>query len=287
METDRIKWRWGLMAVLAIMVLTVLPQICFVRDRGHQWHGANAAMHPDEVAYASYIASLIRGRPRRNDPYTGREDQPGAPVSESLFSIQIVPAYLTALPARWLGLTASNVFMAFPVLFAGAASLAVFWLLTLLTRDERMAAAGTWFILGFGTLIARQGIIRYVPNLPYLIPQWISYMVLPASAYHLPFVRFYQPAIAFPLFFVLCALVWIALTSANGRKAIVVETQAVFDKFLNRGFVAMQYFGYLRRDPDTIGYQNWVNTLDADPSNFRHMTFGFIYSDEYRHRFGP
>jgi CSLREA domain-containing protein len=67
----------------------------------------------------------------------------------------------------------------------------------------------------------------------------------------------------------------------------VVETQAVFDKFLNRGFVAMQYFGYLRRDPDTIGYQNWVNTLDADPSNFRHMTFGFIYSDEYRHRFGP
>ena len=109
--------------------------------------------------------------------------------------------------------------MAFPVLFAGLASLAVFWLLTLLTRDERLGAAGTWFILGFGTLIARQGIIRYVPNLNYLIPQWISNMILPPSAYHLPFVRFYQPAIAFPLFFVLCALVWIALTSANGRKA--------------------------------------------------------------------
>lgn len=219
METDRIRWRWGLMAALAIMVLTVLPQVCFLGDRGHQWHGANAAMHPDEVAYSSYIASLIRGRPRRNDPYTGREDLPGAPVSESLFSIQLVPAYLTALPARWLGLTASNVFMAFPVLFAGLASLAVFWLLTLLTCDERLGAAGTWFILGFGTLIARQGIIRYVPNLNYLIPQWISNMILPPSAYHLPFVRFYQPAIAFPLFFVLCALVWIALTSANGRKA--------------------------------------------------------------------
>jgi len=27
--------------------------------------------------------------------------------------------------------------------------------------------------------------------------------------------------------------------------------------------------------------------LTADPSNFRHMIFGFIYSDEYRHRFGP
>ena len=67
----------------------------------------------------------------------------------------------------------------------------------------------------------------------------------------------------------------------------VVETSAAFNKFLNRGFVSMQYFGYLRRDPDTIGFTNWVTTLDADSGNFRHMIFGFIYSDEYRHRFGP
>jgi hypothetical protein len=65
----------------------------------------------------------------------------------------------------------------------------------------------------------------------------------------------------------------------------VIENSAVFDKFFNRGFVTMQYFGYLRRDPDTIGFQNWVNTLNADPSNFRHMIFGFIYSTEYRNRF--
>lgn len=65
----------------------------------------------------------------------------------------------------------------------------------------------------------------------------------------------------------------------------VIESQTVFDKFFNRGFVSMQYFGYLRRDPDTIGFQNWVNTLNADPSNFRHMIFGFIYSTEYRARF--
>jgi len=65
----------------------------------------------------------------------------------------------------------------------------------------------------------------------------------------------------------------------------VVESQVVFDKFFNRGFVSMQYFGYLRRDPDTIGFQNWVDTLNADPNNFRHMIFGFIYSTEYRNRF--
>ncbi|HYK19103.1 MAG TPA: NF038122 family metalloprotease [Pyrinomonadaceae bacterium] len=66
----------------------------------------------------------------------------------------------------------------------------------------------------------------------------------------------------------------------------IVESQAVADRFFNRAFVAMQYFGYLRRDPDTVGFQNWVNTLNADPSNFRHMIFGFLFSTEYRQRFG-
>ena len=64
-----------------------------------------------------------------------------------------------------------------------------------------------------------------------------------------------------------------------------VETPVVFNKFFNRGFVTMQYFGYLRRDPDPIGFTNWVNTLDADPNNFRHMIFGFIFSTEYLNRF--
>jgi hypothetical protein len=66
----------------------------------------------------------------------------------------------------------------------------------------------------------------------------------------------------------------------------IVESQTVADRFFNRAFVSMQYFGYLRRDPDAIGFQNWVNTLNADPSNFRHMIFGFLFSNEYRQRFG-
>jgi hypothetical protein len=66
----------------------------------------------------------------------------------------------------------------------------------------------------------------------------------------------------------------------------IVESSAVADRFFNRAFVAMQYFGYLRRDPDSIGFQNWVDTLNADPSNFRHMIFGFLFSTEYRQRFG-
>ena len=66
----------------------------------------------------------------------------------------------------------------------------------------------------------------------------------------------------------------------------IVESQAVADHFFNSAFVSMQYFGYLRRDPDAVGFQNWLNTLNADPSNFRHMIFGFLFSNEYRQRFG-
>jgi hypothetical protein len=67
----------------------------------------------------------------------------------------------------------------------------------------------------------------------------------------------------------------------------VVETGAVFNRFLTEGKVSIQYFGFLRRDPDSIGYQNNVNTLNSNPNNLRHMIFIFIYSTEYRSRFGP
>src|SRR6266576_6428258 len=110
MKTYRTAWQWCLAAASAIMVIALLPQVLFLADRGRDWHGANATMHPDEVAYSAYTATLIRGRPRRNDPYTGREDSSERSAPESLFSIQFVPAYVVAAPARWFGLTAANVF---------------------------------------------------------------------------------------------------------------------------------------------------------------------------------
>jgi len=48
----------------------------------------------------------------------------------------------------------------------------------------------------------------------------------------------------------------------------------------------MQYFGYLRRDPEEVGFNDWLNYLTANPTDFRTMVHGFVNSVEYRMRFG-
>ncbi|MGB9179088.1 MAG: DUF4214 domain-containing protein, partial [Pyrinomonadaceae bacterium] len=54
----------------------------------------------------------------------------------------------------------------------------------------------------------------------------------------------------------------------------------------NRSFVAMQYFGYLKRDADQEGYDFWLNVLNSrEPNNFRGMVCSFVTSAEYQKRF--
>jgi len=67
----------------------------------------------------------------------------------------------------------------------------------------------------------------------------------------------------------------------------VVEHPDVDAREFNGAFVAMQYFGYLRRDPEANGYDAWLRYLNANPSDFRTMVHGFVNSIEYRLRFGP
>src|SRR2546423_206579 len=56
----------------------------------------------------------------------------------------------------------------------------------------------------------------------------------------------------------------------------------------NPAFVLMQYFGYLRRDADTGGYNFWLDVLNRlpPPNNFRNMVCAFVTSSEYQLRFG-
>ena len=65
----------------------------------------------------------------------------------------------------------------------------------------------------------------------------------------------------------------------------IVESDEVFAAQFNPAFVAMQYFGYLRRDPDP-DYNKWLTYLNAHPGDFRTMVKGFMNSVEYRLRFG-
>jgi CSLREA domain-containing protein len=64
----------------------------------------------------------------------------------------------------------------------------------------------------------------------------------------------------------------------------IAESGEVHQKYYNQAFVVMEYFGYLRRDPDAL-YLNWIQVLDANPADSRHMVEGFVNSTEYRNRF--
>jgi hypothetical protein len=77
-----------------------------------------------------------------------------------------------------------------------------------------------------------------------------------------------------------------------------VSENGVFNaRQFNKAFVLMQYFGYLRRNPndppeaglDFAGYNFWLGKLNEFNGNFvnAEMVKAFIVSGEYRGRFGP
>jgi hypothetical protein len=76
------------------------------------------------------------------------------------------------------------------------------------------------------------------------------------------------------------------LTRTQVLRAIA-DSDQVFTAEFNQAFVAMQYFGYLRRTPDVAGFNGWLNFLNDHPTDFRTMVNGFMNSAEYRLRFGP
>ncbi|HEX8352490.1 MAG TPA: carboxypeptidase regulatory-like domain-containing protein, partial [Pyrinomonadaceae bacterium] len=90
-----------------------------------------------------------------------------------------------------------------------------------------------------------------------------------------------------------------AATSADERARAsalrrVAENAALARAEFNRAFVLMQYFGYLRRDPDETpdtnldGYKYWLGKLDDFGGDYQkaEMVRAFLSSAEYRGRFG-
>ncbi|MFN2578987.1 MAG: Ig-like domain repeat protein [Pyrinomonadaceae bacterium] len=77
----------------------------------------------------------------------------------------------------------------------------------------------------------------------------------------------------------------------------VAENAVLQQREFNRAFVLMQYFGYLRRNPDAApeptlnfgGYNFWLNKLNQFNGDYigAEMIKAFLNSSEYRNRFGP
>jgi hypothetical protein len=75
----------------------------------------------------------------------------------------------------------------------------------------------------------------------------------------------------------------------------VAENQEFKRKVFNEAFVLIEYFGYLRRNPNDApdsnlnGFNFWLAKLNQFNGNFvnAEMVKAFISSGEYRQRFGP
>ena len=75
----------------------------------------------------------------------------------------------------------------------------------------------------------------------------------------------------------------------------VAENSVLGRQEFNKAFVLMQYFGYLRRNPNDApdnnfdGYNFWLEKLNQFNGNFidAEMVKAFLEASEYRLRFGP
>jgi len=77
----------------------------------------------------------------------------------------------------------------------------------------------------------------------------------------------------------------------------IADNATLQQREFNRAFVLIEYFGYLRRNPDAApepnlnfdGYNFWLNKLNQFNGNFinAEMVKAFLSSGEYRQRFGP
>jgi hypothetical protein len=195
-----VKWRFGILAGILVALFGLYPQFALWNERGADWNGTFASNDLDEVAYAAYLQALIDGRPRKNDPYSGRDETAEDPQAESIFSIQFLPPAAISIPARLFGLDASNTFILLSIAASFFTALALFWLLAQITEDNRFAFVGTLVILFGGALSSGNGVIK-------------EFFGHGAAYPFFPFLRRYIPAAAFPFFFAMFGFVWLSLKS--------------------------------------------------------------------------
>jgi hypothetical protein len=197
---------------VAIIIVGLYPQASLWISRGSNWNGTFYISNYDETAYSAYINSLISGKPRKTDPFLGIDEAD----HESFYSIQVVPAYAIAIPARLLRISTSTAFIILTFFIAIASALAFFWLLRSVTGSYLLSAVGPVIILCFGTAACYEGELRH----------WIEG---PLVVDYLPFFRRYQPGFAFPIFVLFCGVLWKSFSSEKTRE---VYRYAIFGGLL-------------------------------------------------------
>lgn len=212
----KLSWLLAITAGVILGILALYPQYNLQKNlRGAEFKGAFASNDLDEMAYASYLQALIDGRTRKNDPYTGRDHSTETPQFESLFSIQFFPAYLAAIPARILGLSASEMMPVLSFFSAFLTGLAVFWLIVSMTENKMVAFTGTLVVLVGSAAIVGLGAINGFHK--------------SGSAYpFFPYLRRYIPSLAFPFLFALFACVYNGLKSEEKIKRIIYSGLSIF-----------------------------------------------------------
>lgn len=194
----KLRWRFGVVAGIFLAIFCLYPQFKMFYLRGGEWNGHYAYNDIDEVAYASYVRALIDGRPRKNDPYSGRDHTAEKPQPESLFSIQFAAPYTVALPARIFGVGTPRAMTIAGALAGFLAALAAFWFLGRLTGDSWYAMAAGLGVFALGALAAGEG------ALPEMLFDGFSYPYFPGF-------RRYIPALAMPAFFGMIGFLWLFL----------------------------------------------------------------------------
>ena len=198
----KLQWRFGVVAGIFLAIFCLYPQMKMLYLRGGEWNGHYAYNDIDEVAYASYVRALIDGRPRKNDPYTGRDQTPETPQPESLFSIQFAAPYTIAIPARIFGVGTPWAMTLAGGIAGFLAALAAFWFLGRLTGDPWFAMVGALGTFALGALAAGEG------ALPEILFDGFSYPYFPGF-------RRYIPALAMPAFFGMVGFVWMYLSAGQ------------------------------------------------------------------------
>jgi hypothetical protein len=221
----KLSWRYGIIAGIFMILFTTYPQMKMWYMRGEQWQGHYAYNDIDEVAYAAYVKALMDGRPRKNDPFTGRDDTPADPQQESLFSIQFAAPYTIAIPARAFGIGTPWAMTVAGALAGFLAALACFWVVGRITGDSRFAGAAALVVLAGGALAAGEGAIGEILDTGYSYP-------------YFPAFRRYVPALPFAAFLSMIGLVWLMLETEIAKRRVLFGVLAA----LCFGYTVFSYF---------------------------------------------